>query len=146
MRINHKPSETLGELLKLEMDELSTGGMIIRYGTDSLVHVFREGAVEIGKDYIAVEFVPSVAAPYVKTIIPLRMVREIFVTDEDEIIRADSAAGEGSSIGTVFAVGDKVFHQKFGKGTVTVIEGNKLTVSFENQGQKQVVDSFVEKV
>jgi DNA helicase-2/ATP-dependent DNA helicase PcrA len=74
------------------------------------------------------------------------MVREIFVTDEDEIIRADSAAGEGSSIGTVFAVGDKVFHQKFGKGTVTVIEGNKLTVSFENQGQKQVVDSFVEKV
>jgi hypothetical protein len=49
MRINHKPSETLGELLKLEMDELSTGGMIIRYGTDSLVHVFREGAVEIGK-------------------------------------------------------------------------------------------------
>ncbi len=42
-----------------------------------------------------------------------------------------------------FAIGDRVFHQKFGYGAVTEIEGDKLTVDFEKAGVKKVVASFV---
>jgi DNA helicase-2/ATP-dependent DNA helicase PcrA len=42
-----------------------------------------------------------------------------------------------------FAVGTRVFHQKFGYGRVTAIEGDKLTVAFEKAGEKKVVASFV---
>jgi ATP-dependent DNA helicase UvrD/PcrA len=45
-----------------------------------------------------------------------------------------------------FKVGQRVFHQKFGYGAVSQIEGNKLTVEFEKAGQKKVVASFVEAV
>ena len=52
------------------------------------------------------------------------------------------------STGTVsaFTVGDRVFHQKFGNGNVTAIDGNKLVVQFDKAGEKRVVDSFVERV
>jgi DNA helicase-2/ATP-dependent DNA helicase PcrA len=42
-----------------------------------------------------------------------------------------------------FAPGDRVFHQKFGPGSVTQVEGNKLTVAFDHAGEKRVIDSFV---
>ena len=42
-----------------------------------------------------------------------------------------------------FAVGDRVFHQKFGNGNVAAIEGNKLTIDFDRAGQKKVLDGFV---
>ncbi len=44
-----------------------------------------------------------------------------------------------------FEVGDRVFHQKFGNGNVTHVEGNKLTVDFDQAGEKRVIDSFVER-
>jgi len=44
-----------------------------------------------------------------------------------------------------YAVGDRVFHQKFGYGAVTLVEGNKLTVDFEKAGEKRVLDSFIER-
>jgi DNA helicase II / ATP-dependent DNA helicase PcrA len=52
------------------------------------------------------------------------------------------------STGTVsaYAVGDRVFHIKFGNGNVTAVDGNKLTVAFDKAGEKRVVDSFVERV
>ena len=52
------------------------------------------------------------------------------------------------STGTVsqFSVGDRVFHQKFGNGNVTNIDGNKLTIQFDKAGEKRVVDSFVDRV
>jgi DNA helicase-2/ATP-dependent DNA helicase PcrA len=52
------------------------------------------------------------------------------------------------STGTVspFSLGDRVFHQKFGNGNVTHIDGNKLTIQFDKAGEKRVVDSFVERV
>jgi DNA helicase II / ATP-dependent DNA helicase PcrA len=43
-----------------------------------------------------------------------------------------------------FNVGDRVVHQRFGAGTVTHVDGNKLTIEFESAGRKRVVDSFVE--
>jgi DNA helicase-2/ATP-dependent DNA helicase PcrA len=45
-----------------------------------------------------------------------------------------------------FTLQDRVFHQKFGYGQVTKIDGNKLTIAFEKAGEKKVVDSFVERV
>ncbi|WP_425905784.1 ATP-dependent helicase [Nitrobacter sp. TKz-YC02] len=45
-----------------------------------------------------------------------------------------------------FSLGDRVFHQKFGYGKVTRIDGNKLTIAFEKAGDKKVVDSFVKRV
>jgi DNA helicase-2/ATP-dependent DNA helicase PcrA len=45
-----------------------------------------------------------------------------------------------------FAVGDRVFHIKFGNGNIAGIEGNKLTIDFDRAGQKRVLDGFVERV
>ena len=42
-------------------------------------------------------------------------------------------------------VGTRVFHQKFGYGTVTAAEDDKLDVSFDKAGAKRVLDRFVEK-
>jgi DNA helicase-2/ATP-dependent DNA helicase PcrA len=41
-------------------------------------------------------------------------------------------------------VGSRVFHQKFGYGTVTAAEDNRLDVSFDKAGSKRVMDSYVE--
>jgi len=49
------------------------------------------------------------------------------------------------AVGSVYSRGDRVFHQKFGYGAVTFVEGNKLTVSFEQAGEKRVIDSFIER-
>lgn len=43
------------------------------------------------------------------------------------------------------AVGARVFHQKFGYGTVTAAEDDKLDIAFEQAGDKRVLDRFVEK-
>ena len=58
--------------------------------------------------------------------------------------------GEGRLLATsdpsaagAYKRGDRVFHQKFGYGTVTLVEGSKLTVDFEKAGEKRVIDSFV---
>ncbi len=43
-----------------------------------------------------------------------------------------------------FTKGQRVFHQKFGYGMISSIEGQKLTVDFEHSGPKKVIDTFVE--
>jgi DNA helicase II / ATP-dependent DNA helicase PcrA len=65
--------------------------------------------------------------------------------------RGQVIEGEGRLIATSdpsaagkFAVGARVFHEKFGYGAVTMVEGAKLTVNFEKAGEKRVLDSFVE--
>jgi DNA helicase II / ATP-dependent DNA helicase PcrA len=44
-----------------------------------------------------------------------------------------------------YELGERVFHQKFGYGNVTDVDGNKLTVDFDKAGEKRVIDSFVER-
>ena len=51
-----------------------------------------------------------------------------------------------SSDDTDFQVGQRVFHQKFGYGRVTAVDGNKLEIAFDKAGTKKVIDSFVEPV
>ncbi|MDK9696366.1 MAG: UvrD-helicase domain-containing protein [Siculibacillus sp.] len=42
-----------------------------------------------------------------------------------------------------YALGDRVFHQKFGNGTVAEVDGEKLTIDFDRAGRKRVLDGFV---
>ncbi len=60
-------------------------------------------------------------------------------------IDGELVAKSVSSTPSRFAVGDRVFHQKFGNGDVTAIEGNKLTISFDRAGEKRVLEGFVER-
>jgi DNA helicase II / ATP-dependent DNA helicase PcrA len=46
----------------------------------------------------------------------------------------------------VIPVGARVFHQKFGYGTVRQAEDERLDVAFDKAGDKRVLDRFVEKV
>lgn len=54
-----------------------------------------------------------------------------------------SAASFAAKPRTDIAVGTRVFHDKFGYGTVAGQEGNKLEIDFESAGRKRVIDSFV---
>jgi len=42
-----------------------------------------------------------------------------------------------------FSAGQRVFHQKFGYGTILSVDNNKLDIKFEKAGRKKVMDSFV---
>ena len=42
-----------------------------------------------------------------------------------------------------YVTGERVFHEKFGYGVISVVEGNKLTIDFDKAGEKRVIDSFV---
>jgi len=66
--------------------------------------------------------------------------QQVPLTIEGELI-AKSTGGPSA-----FAVGARVFHQKFGNGNVVAVDGNKLTIRFDKAGEKRVVDSFVERV
>jgi DNA helicase-2/ATP-dependent DNA helicase PcrA len=54
-----------------------------------------------------------------------------------------SAVSLGNPGRTDISLGRRVFHSKFGYGTVAEIEGNKLEIDFEHAGRKRVLDSFV---
>ncbi len=59
---------------------------------------------------------------------------------EGELVASSTAAGAG------YRAGARVIHQKFGTGTVAEVDGNKLTIEFDDPGagRKRVVDSFVD--
>ncbi len=44
-----------------------------------------------------------------------------------------------------FKPGVRIFHDKFGYGTVTAAEGEKLTIDFDHTGEKKVMESFVKE-
>ncbi|MFZ5609542.1 MAG: ATP-dependent helicase [Pseudomonadota bacterium] len=59
-------------------------------------------------------------------------------------------AGEAQEVrlaarASAFAVGERVFHDKFGYGAVEEVDGDKLTVNFTTSGRKRVLDSFLAK-
>ena len=66
--------------------------------------------------------------------------RQTPLTIEGELVAKSTGATSS------FEVGERVFHQKFGNGNVTAVDGNKLTIKFDKAGEKRVVDSFVERV
>ncbi len=67
--------------------------------------------------------------------------RNTVIEGEGRLLATSDPAARSSA----YAVADRVFHQKFGYGLIRVIEGNKLTVTFEKAGEKKVIDTFVER-
>jgi ATP-dependent DNA helicase UvrD/PcrA len=59
-------------------------------------------------------------------------------TIDGELVAASASAA-------AYRAGERVTHQKFGTGTITDVDGNKLTIDFDEAGKKRVVDSFVER-
>jgi DNA helicase-2/ATP-dependent DNA helicase PcrA len=59
--------------------------------------------------------------------------------------------GKGSTVSvsapgrSIFEIGARVFHLKFGYGRIKAVEGQKVTVDFEHSGAKKVVDSFLKE-
>ncbi|MDX3910911.1 MAG: UvrD-helicase domain-containing protein [Sphingobium sp.] len=67
-----------------------------------------------------------------------------FTREPTRVVEARvSAVSLGNKGRSDMSVGLRVFHQKFGYGTVAEIEGNKLEIDFETAGRKRVMDSFV---
>jgi DNA helicase II / ATP-dependent DNA helicase PcrA len=65
--------------------------------------------------------------------------RRLPLTIEGELV------AKSTGVSSAFSLGDRVFHQKFGNGNITAIDGNKLTIHFDKAGEKRVVDSYVER-
>ena len=71
------------------------------------------------------------------------------------MMRAKARAGQGSRFidvvptriedapATGFVPGHRIFHQKFGYGTVRQAEGDRLIIDFDKAGEKKVIASFV---
>ena len=67
-----------------------------------------------------------------------------FTTQPTRIVESRaSAVSIGNKGRSDLSVGMRVFHQKFGYGSIAEIEGNKLEIDFEAAGRKRVMDSFV---
>jgi DNA helicase II / ATP-dependent DNA helicase PcrA len=67
-----------------------------------------------------------------------------FSAEPQRIVEArGSAVSLGNQGRGDLSTGQRVFHQKFGYGTIAEIEGNKLEIDFETAGRKRVLDSFV---
>ena len=64
------------------------------------------------------------------------------MTIEGDLVARSVDLGNDRS---AFAMGERVFHLKFGYGSITNIEGNKLSIDFEKAGQKKVLESFIKK-
>jgi DNA helicase II / ATP-dependent DNA helicase PcrA len=63
--------------------------------------------------------------------------REVFLGDGEWQVTARPAPADA------LAIGQRVFHQKFGYGNIIAVEGNKLEIAFDKAGNKKVMDSFV---
>jgi DNA helicase-2/ATP-dependent DNA helicase PcrA len=73
-----------------------------------------------------------------------RASRTTYNPEPQRVIEARaSAVSLGNQGRTDLALGQRVFHGKFGYGTIEAIEGNKLEIEFEKAGRKKVLDSFV---
>jgi DNA helicase-2/ATP-dependent DNA helicase PcrA len=67
-----------------------------------------------------------------------------FSAEPQRVIEARaSAVSLGNKGRDDLSLGQRVFHEKFGHGTIAAIEGNKLEIDFEHAGRKKVLDSFV---
>ena len=73
-----------------------------------------------------------------------RASRTTYNPEPQRIVEARaSTISLGNQGRTDLALGQRVFHGKFGYGTIAAIEGNKLEIEFEKAGRKKVLDSFV---
>ncbi len=69
--------------------------------------------------------------------------RDAVSSDRPPIEVKASAVSLGNKGRDDLTLGQRVFHEKFGHGTIVGQEGNKLEIDFEKAGRKKVLDSFV---
>ena len=67
-------------------------------------------------------------------------------TSTAQNVRTHTHSTEKSTADGALKTGDKVFHDKFGTGTIIHIDGQKLDIEFEEEGYKRLMESFVSKV
>ncbi len=60
-----------------------------------------------------------------------------------QLIEMTADAIEFKDAVSSYKAGERIFHQKFGYGRVTGVDGNKLEIKFDKAGSKRVIDSFV---
>jgi len=60
----------------------------------------------------------------------------------DTFAEASAPVIDGRATGA-FQRGARVFHQKFGYGTVAVVEGDRLDIAFDKAGRKKVIAGFL---
>ncbi|SLN37531.1 ATP-dependent helicase [Oceanibacterium hippocampi] len=60
------------------------------------------------------------------------------------LIEGEATVVETSGPEGGYALGQRIFHQKFGYGRIRAMDGNKLEIEFEKAGRKKVMDAFVD--
>lgn len=63
-----------------------------------------------------------------------------------KVIEATALARRVADLPSAYTVGQRVFHEKFGNGTIAQVDGDKLKVEFDRAGQKMVKDSYVRAI
>ncbi|MCH2628858.1 MAG: UvrD-helicase domain-containing protein [Nisaea sp.] len=65
---------------------------------------------------------------------------------DNQMALEDRSSAEEIAGHIFFAPGDRVFHQKFGMGTVRQADGDKLEIAFDKAGDKKVISRFVRRL
>lgn len=71
---------------------------------------------------------------------------EGIVSSDNQMSLNDRSSAEEIAGHIFFAPGDRVFHQKFGMGTVRQADGDKLEIAFDKAGDKKVISRFVRRL
>jgi DNA helicase-2/ATP-dependent DNA helicase PcrA len=61
-----------------------------------------------------------------------------------QVIEGQARGISPSAEPQIFSIDDRVFHQKFGYGTVLEFDSGKLVVGFDHTGEKRVMAGFVQ--
>ena len=102
--------------------------------------------MSLGKGWVVVRLGNSSAARISSFIALHKLFGEVRQRSMMDLLAERIVQLGGTAEGAGLSIGMRVFHQKFGYGHFTQVDGNKLTVDFDKAGSKKVVDSFVEPV
>jgi hypothetical protein len=58
----------------------------------------------------------------------------------------EAVAGSSPAKLTGFAVEDRVSHPQFGNGTIVAVEDSTLSIAFDEQGARHIIDSYVKRL
>jgi DNA helicase-2/ATP-dependent DNA helicase PcrA len=124
------PSRFVAELPEADVEHRLETGL---FAGGSLSPMHGEAAFDDG--YSSGRFAPR--RPRMRPAGPAGSQPSYLEGQAEAVVTSDPAAAS-------FAVGERVFHAKFGYGRIEDISGNKLEIAFDKAGTKKVIDSFVE--
>jgi DNA helicase II / ATP-dependent DNA helicase PcrA len=134
------PSRFIGELPESHVDNVASEGFYGNYGGGT---GFRDNQTEFASTYASpgwrrAQAARNSASPFAQSPDAPRGRGPIIEGRAKTVATGDAGA-------SVYGVGERVFHQKFGYGRIVAVEGSKLLVDFEKAGSKRVMDGFVQK-